>query len=666
MKLQQIPFSQFFVSPVQDKAAAGVSPRYLWLAVLPALLFAMAWGTYGLGFDVIYAGEFYSVNHVGVWQTPGGLDHTLTSVATNSPQHAPAYFVLLNGWVRLVGWNVAALRALALLFMLLTVAWTYRLGRDVTGSAWVGVFGAALTAGCMHLLDFSHAVRQYTLLPLLTVVASWFYWRIMSRDGGRVRWWAWAGLYISVAGVIYTHYVGIFPLAALGVFHVVWLLNRWRREGISFARLGRWWGVVGVMALAGLSFAPWIGVLIYGLAERKDLSEKSLTVVEIIRRIVPLYSNGLPLLLWGALALTVVGLARRERGILWLWGWLVFTLGATFIAHLITPLLTFDRVRYLILILPVLALLMGAGLAQFRRWWVLPTAVIGFYLFAGAQYIHTEQYITASSAGVRTLDAPPFQRIIDALLPRATPDDYFLGVTWDEHLTDMTLHNATVSDFYLGMLDIDYQMNWAYIETPEEGEAMRRQLTEALATHDDFWLMYEPFRTAHWLALYRSVLAEARVLCEVVLDLPNARVEHYGVPGSCTPLEPNPFRTIRYLDGIAVMHDVQIDLPQTGDVALVSASWTVSDSIPPDTYSASLQLFNSAGEKVWQHDYALKTGYFDMRRADLPLTDLPPGDYELRVRVYEWRTQDAAIGTLDATGEQGDMLTAEWLRIGTP
>ena len=63
------------------------------------------------------------------------LAQTIRDVTIESPQHGPAYFILLNIWRTLVGPELFTLRLLSVFIGLLALAITYRLAASVGDEA---------------------------------------------------------------------------------------------------------------------------------------------------------------------------------------------------------------------------------------------------------------------------------------------------------------------------------------------------------------------------------------------------------------------------------------------------------------------------------------------------------------------------------------------------
>ena len=70
----------------------------------------------------------------------------------------------------------------------------------------------------------------------------------------------------------------------------------------------------------------------------------------------------------------------------------------------------------------------------------------------------------------------------------------------------------------------------------------------------------------------------------------------------------------------------------------VTLGWQVDEGVPPETYSVTTYLLDTANELAAQADYPLPQSDFMCATSRLPTDDLAPGDYTLYTAVYDWRT----------------------------
>ena len=124
----------------------------------------------------------------------------------------PLYYLLLHGWMTLVGDGEAATRALSLLFAAAAVPAAWWAG---------GRRAAAIVAVCPFLAYYAQEARMYTLVAVLSLVATAAFVRRRP-----------VILVVALTLLLYTHTWGVFLLAG---FAVVWLPDAaaWARSRSS-------------------------------------------------------------------------------------------------------------------------------------------------------------------------------------------------------------------------------------------------------------------------------------------------------------------------------------------------------------------------------------------------------------------------------------------------
>jgi 4-amino-4-deoxy-L-arabinose transferase-like glycosyltransferase len=151
----------------------------------------------------------------------------------------PLHFVLAWGSARL-GDPTLWIRLPSLLAGTALVPLAYRLGRDTVGRR-PGLIAAAIVALAPFALFYATEARAYALVAFLAAVSTICLLRAL--DTGRIAWWA--AYVAAVLAVAYTHYAGIFVLAA--------------QAGWAFAvQRERLRELVAAHALIVVGFVPWI------------------------------------------------------------------------------------------------------------------------------------------------------------------------------------------------------------------------------------------------------------------------------------------------------------------------------------------------------------------------------------------------------------------------
>jgi mannosyltransferase len=267
---------------------------------------------------------------------------------TADDRHPPLYFGLLALWRQIAGESRLALRFPSIVFGLLTVAAVYRLGADARGHR-AGMVAALGMAALPMAVYYSQEIRHYGLLTLWAALSWLTLFRLLARPSWR-RWLAYA---LTVCGLVYTLYFGVFILLAQGA---ALLLSR-----------RRWWGL-SALAAAGAAYLPWLIVIVTRqigfLAVGIGANPGTLRLPDGLWDAARLLFGGAALIgaaAWGAGVRDLAGHPPR-------WGALIggagLPLGLIALGWL-TPLLA---PRVLIMLVPMLMVAIGAGLRRAPVW----------------------------------------------------------------------------------------------------------------------------------------------------------------------------------------------------------------------------------------------------------------------------------------------------------
>lgn len=478
----------------------------VWLVLVPVLLLAFWLGARSLDADAIWLDEYFSLYDAGAGPygplTPA---ENWSRVAGRNPWHAPGFFILLNGWGRLVGYEPAAQRAFSLLFGVLTIATTYQLGCTLI-SRRVGLYGAAILATSAFFIYYTHEIRMYTLIAFLTVATMLVYFRLL-RWRGFPPVWMWSGWFGLLFAVVYTHYLAVVPLLALGLYHVL------------FARKDRrWWQMSGLALLAGLAFLPWAQNLISGLglaAEAETLHNRALSSRRLLELVLTLFGNG-------SLSLVVVAgviaLTDRRRVV---WRVLFFALVplALFVLfNRVASIIPETRIRYLLSLWPLFALIVGVALLRLQRWPVLPVLALAVWGGLGLYSASTASFVSMlASAGY----VFPLHLVDDLMRQQSSSGDALVYYLSDD-MAKITYERQ--ADFYTRWRGLDA----FFVEpraTDDERAVVRDNVVQSVEGHTRFWLAYVPSDIKTGLPTFRDQLSASYEECGTVLDSDSLIVE---------------------------------------------------------------------------------------------------------------------------------------------
>jgi mannosyltransferase len=371
--------------------------RRLWLALLALVMLDLALRLYRLDYQEMRGDEAFSVMFAK--KDPDGI---LTKTVSTTEPHPPLSFFLLHFWMILAGRTEFALRFSSLFFGVAAVPLVYRLGRQLWSEE-VGLWAAVLLTLNPFQIWHAQEARMYAMSTALGLASA--VCLLLALEKGRLHHWA--GYVIATTVSIYTHYYALFLASAEAIF----VLLFWRRHR---SRLRAWLiaqASIFLLYLPWLLFAWRILVVYHGNAD-------SPTLVDMLNRCWQAFSLGLSLptreaLIFSPLwiAALAVGmwksLRRNVRPLSFALLYLGLPVLSVYLSSLRRPV--FNE-RYLIAATPPYYVLLGAGLAELRRWardkrsWVFYGGLLLAFLVTGhSLYNHYFVPAYSKTAGWRAL-----------------------------------------------------------------------------------------------------------------------------------------------------------------------------------------------------------------------------------------------------------------------
>lgn len=644
--------------------------------------------------------------------------------------HPPAYYYLLHFWIRLVGDSEYALALPSAFFSLLLIPLLCRLGRRLVGwraTAW-GI--ALLTFSPFNLWYAQEVRMYTMGAALGLAALYGASRMMESPDPDKQgRYYVPSGpwlVYVLASTVgLYTLYYFAFLLLFLNLFFLGWLLLR-RRPPMSapatpssllFSPLPGW--LLAQLAVLIL-YLPWLPT-----ALRQALNPP----VPPWRSFVPIWQIVLeswtalslgqsvevwliwPLLLVG-IALYVLGLASFARprqmpeGSEWpvfgFWSMGLLLAGYTF-APLIFILLASQRtplyhVRYLFTFSPLFYLVLGCGLCWIahgdRRWsWPAGWAVL-FVFLAGCAYstynFHFNPLYSSDDWRGAVIFVADHWRPGDAVLVNAGYTYpaflyYYPGeVSWRGRLTDYRGDEQAGEGpvvVQTGSIGGGASLGWSSPESDfyaTTGEETAAALGRLLDNHPRLWVL-RAYDTVvdpdgfirDWLTTHTVTLED-----QVFSGESNVRAQGYmslRAPGAPTRAGGTVFGEALALRG----YDEPTATPRPGGTLDLVLYWEMLAPVERD-YAVSLKLFDRSQNFVWAQRDELPLGAL-FRTSQWPTNQLinhplrltipsgtPPGDYDLRLEVYNPYTKvplpisdDSGSGTFADLGKV-TVLSPAW------
>lgn len=672
------------LTPLRRRSA--VIPR---LAVLVLLLAA------GL--------RFYRIDFQSYWNDEG---NTRALVARDGPAllantaadiHPPGYYLLLKAWRDQIGESEFALRGFSALAGVVLVALLYRLGR----AAGAGLAAALLGAVNPFLIYYAQEARMYALLATAGAAAFFLFselWRASLRSARRP-WALIAGFGLATAFGLYLHYAFGFIILAQGA--ALGLGRSWEAlRARGHTRLARPLisNYLLSQALAVSVYLPWLPIAyrqLTGWPAAREFHPFWESLLDLTRYLA--FGRTLPTGdgLWGLAAvgaLVVLGLGALVRRFGWpgagqpnppaasphlplspaprslnpypliILLWLLVPAGLT----LAFGLLTEAFAKFLLVAVPPLCLLLGAALSGAgvvevgqwtagRRAWPL---MLGRWVLGGGVL-----FVTYLSLNNLYFNAAYFR------------DDYrgiaryiaALGRPGDAVITNAP-NQAEAFDYYLRS-DLPGRPPLFPLpdSRPLDPARTAAQLAEIAARHDRLYVVYwgdaqaDPEKFIESWLTANTFTAGSQWFGQVRLAT-YAAARPAGTPDTASGAR---FGGAITLAGYTLR---AADLAP-GDIAQLTLFWR-ADPAPAERYKVFVHLYADVdAPPVAQQDgepggglaptttWAAGQTYADNHGLLIP-ADLPPGQYQLRLGLYNL-----------ATGERlpvavGDTITGDRLDLG--
>lgn len=174
---------------------------------------------------------------------------TVKGLATEEPQLAPLYFILVRFWAQMFGDSVVAIRSFSAFLSVLAFPCIYWLCLELFESSLVGGLACMLLAISPFQLVYAQEARQYSLWTVAILLSSASLLRAI-----RINSWRSWGLYAATVAVgVYSHLFFVLVAIAQAIYLLVINQGRWSKtlKGYFLS------SIVGIIA-----FSPWIVVIL--------------------------------------------------------------------------------------------------------------------------------------------------------------------------------------------------------------------------------------------------------------------------------------------------------------------------------------------------------------------------------------------------------------------
>ena len=318
----------------------------------------------------------------------------LLSSFTQPGFNGPLYFLMLRGWISLLGYSEFALRYFSLLCGVISVALIITLGTRLFNRA-VGLIAAALLAFSAYQVWYSQEAKMYTLITMLALAAIYFLRRGV--EDGKLRFWI--GVVVCTTVAMAAHILAALLIPVEVVLFLLWWSHsrkHWLAGGIALLCV-----TVPYLPLA-IDRLKWV-------FEPADTGFARYTFGEMLSTLGGAYTRGIfnqldePIVLIATATVAVIALfgllsidspdrpaSRPDR---------LFTrlslIAWAFVPAIIIALISINRPlftdRYLIWVQPAFYLAVALGVYALGKWWKpLAVAALSALLIVNAIGIYTQ------------------------------------------------------------------------------------------------------------------------------------------------------------------------------------------------------------------------------------------------------------------------------------
>ena len=627
------------------RAIAGGGERWLghWIWVIPMLLFVTAMSARQLDLVVPEVDEFYFMNDAGlVIEGPYSPLDVLQSVARNSPNHAPLYFILLNVWSHLIGYEIAILRVLTVFTGLLSLAIIYRLARDFVAPLAGPLALIVFVSNAFFNFYYANA-RMYPLLLLTGAITLWLYLRLCQhkRSANRSDY---AALTAACYALANTHVFSALLFIALGAYH---LLHQPKDR--------RWLRIALAVAVALLLFSPWLTVLLTGGIERTYAywQAESDDPGQVLAALHAVGFNGSMVLLLATLAGLLLGWRRRSVDLAQPMLISVYFLIAFSFVALLSDAFAVSKVRFTLGGWPPFLLLVAGGLYGLIRWRRWLVVVVLLWPLAGIEFQQDADWAALFRGRERPF-AQPAWHIVSRLAGQSPLSAPIL--TYGVDLTDLhwpAYINYPQSRYYFAdrglalVTPADVSAFRIFIEQNAIIEPFLRVFYQPSAIADDYADELEPFMRG---ANYEVCAAQEFGIDTVYIT--------FGWP----VLNCHKASAIMNSETEQIAYEfIGATVSAAGDKALFVDRWAALTEFPLEEYSLSHQLISADWQNVAQLDLPL-VHENKLRQFSVDLGGAPAGKYELVAILYNRETGER-VDWLDNPGNPPYLLTLTELEI---
>ena len=610
----------------------GITDLSHWAWALPILLALALLGIHGVDLYPPRTDEFISMYNVG-WLVAGPFTpvEALVSLAANSPDHTPLYFLLLNVWGHLVGADIATGRLLSVFAGLLSAAMIYRLTRDFA-SPMAAVIALIILASNAFSNFYMLYLRMYPLLALNTAIVCLLYLQILRRSRSPRRR-DFVMLSAACYALVNTHAVSVLVLIALGIYHVLHV----RKDR-------RWLHVSLAILLALLLFSPWAVVLLSaGLSQTfSSAAPTTENTLDVLASWLAIGFAGSVMLLFATIAGLLLPLIRRRKQdnqflLLLVYFLIAMALFTQFVGIIVPGTMRLTTPGFALLI-PCIAI----SICQLYRLRRLLGLIALVWVLAGLAYQQSGEWTRYLSISGRYEELIPWHAVSRAIVRSDLAQTSIVGYQFDDFRLNWPAKiEYAQNEFYFAQHGIT-------VRSVEDSAGFQEAIRLRSITEPAQWLMYrrenvDATEASELEAIMRQAHYEPCGAQELGIDTILTEFRWQAL-GCAPPRIASAHRTAHLayeFFGAALSAD--------GDALLFVDRWTANEGIRTDGLNLSHQLISADWERVAQLDLPL-VHEGSLRQFSIGIAGVPAGKYRLVAILYDSQTGER-FDWVDNSGE---------------
>lgn len=560
----------------------------------------------------------------------------LASLARNSPDQTPLYYVLLNVWGLFTSEDIAIARVLSVFFAVLTHAMLFRLASDFVAPVG-GTMALIISASNVFLNFHAPNARMYALLMFASVWALWLYLRVMFRVRAP-RWRDYAALALACFVLASAHAASSFLFLAVGLYHVA-----------AAPKGTRWWRVAASVIASILLFSPWLiilsnsGIPDFGRYSLHTSNESSAILATML---VLLLNNSMFLLLIPLVGISIAW-RRRQISIRSYHLIAIYYFAVLLILEQTVGLLSEYRLRYIqpgFLLFFYLTATGMVALYRFRRWTIILAVA---FVAAGLVYQQSGQWFQLVQTRRQQMRQIPYQaigRILDSATEKPDIIYVYRSLTY---MLDKEFGSIRHHDYYLDDIDVVNHNDVSYFARSAQSHAL---------TTPSLWLAYHEsaLEQAEPRALATALKSMEYVLCERNELAGDAVLLQYGWRALACDA---PRQMLSASNSLIDYQLFGVERNESGTALVFSDEWQGRNTAPIQQYKMSYQLIGNGWDNVAQLDLPLIHEGVP-RQFSIDISEVPAGRYQLLAVFYDQETGErVSWDEAEATNPQMLRLT---------